>query len=164
MVTAQCLTDSQMCQVVLAPNNSHSWLQTVVFLSSIGSILLAISVFFALQGLWMVLPFAGVEFLALGLAMILVSRTSARRQVISIDRDRIRVEKGTCLHRFIADHGPKDCFEYPRSWVRLTCVPPSHDWHPSRLMLGASGRNVEIGEFLTEEERQELATQLKQWL
>ncbi|MGV6827345.1 MAG: DUF2244 domain-containing protein [bacterium] len=164
MVTAQCLTDSRLCQVVLSPNNSDSRLQSIILLSSISLILLLVGAVFAWHGLWVVLPFAGLEVLALWIALAVVSKGSARRQVITIESDRVRVEKGSCQHRYSKQSGPQVCFEYPRSWARLSAVPAKQRWYPSRLLIGASGQHVEIGEFLTEEERQELAIRLKQWL
>ncbi len=164
MVTAQCLTESKACQVVLSPNNSFSWQQSAMLFGSLSVILLVIGLGFALQGFWMILPFAGLELLTLGVCLVLVSKSSAKRQVITIGAEQVTVEKGACAHRFVAKSGPEVCSEYPRSWTRLNHVTPEHDWYPSRLLIGASGRNVEIGEFLTEDEKLELATQLKRWL
>jgi len=38
------------------------------------------------------------------------------------------------------------------------------NWYPRRLWIGASGRRVEIGDFLVDEEKKELAAKLQRWL
>jgi uncharacterized membrane protein len=43
-------------------------------------------------------------------------------------------------------------------------APAVKRWHPRRLWIGASGRRVEIGEFLIDEEKVALAAQLKRLL
>jgi len=40
----------------------------------------------------------------------------------------------------------------------------SGDWYPRRLWIGASGRRVELGEFLVDEEKTELAAELHRLL
>jgi uncharacterized membrane protein len=37
-------------------------------------------------------------------------------------------------------------------------------WYPRRLWIGASGRRVEIGEFLVDDEKAVLAAKLRRWL
>jgi Integral membrane protein (DUF2244) len=49
--------------------------------------------FFTLQGLWLVLPFSGLEMLALGIGLYVTSRRVYRREVITLDPECTRIEK-----------------------------------------------------------------------
>jgi uncharacterized membrane protein len=67
------------------------------------------------------------------------------REYVQVDEDRVtfrREASGRCLER-----------EFRRPWVRVEMrrAPLAH-W-PSRLLLGSHGRSVEVGAFLTEDER-----------
>lgn len=65
MVTSNKPPDSDELRVVIRPNRSLSWRQSMVFLGAISVPLLLISVVLAAQGFWLILPFAGVELAAL---------------------------------------------------------------------------------------------------
>jgi uncharacterized membrane protein len=49
-------------------------------------------------------------------------------------------------------------------WVRLSLRPGRERGWPSRLVLGSHGREVEVGAFLNDDERRELAQRLTQLL
>jgi len=115
--------------------------------------LLVISVVFALHGFWPVLPFAGLELLALGTAFYSCILRSQRREVVTIDADVLRVEKG---RRYA-----EECWECPSFWARVLLEKSSIAWYPSRLLIAYQGRRVEIGRLLSDEERAGLADTLK---
>jgi uncharacterized membrane protein len=130
-----------------------------VFFAAIALLSLAVALLFSLQGYWPVLPFAGLELVALGVAFYLVAHSGRRRQLVTITADRIRIEKGR-LRGKGSGGGPEYRQEFPRAWARVDLVRPRHGWYPSRLMIGASGKAVAVGEFLTDDERQELKARL----
>jgi uncharacterized membrane protein len=125
----------------------------VVFYLFTCLVALAVGLFFTLQGLWLVLPFSGLEMLVLGLGLHLTSRKVYRQEVITLDRDRIRIEKGV---RQIDQY-----WEFESSWVRLIDEQAGGRNRRRRLALGAHGKYVEVGNFLDNLERDELAFQLK---
>ena len=55
-------------------------------------------------------------------------------------------------------------WSFQAAWAKIRLVQPGHRWYPKRLLIGAHGREVEVGEFLTEEERETAAKTLKQAL
>jgi hypothetical protein len=57
-------------RIVLSPNCSISWRELVLFYLATCLIALAVGLFFTLQGLWLVLPFSGLEMLALGAGLL----------------------------------------------------------------------------------------------
>ena len=79
---------------MIRPNRSLSVRQAIQVYAVIAVTCLGIAVFYALHGYWPVLPFAGLEVLVLGVAFYLTLRRSAMREVISIDSEIVKVEKG----------------------------------------------------------------------
>ena len=138
---------------VLSPNCSISWRELVLFYLLTCVIALAVGLFFTLQGLWLVLPFSGLEMLALGAGLYLTSRKVHRKEVIILDQNRTRIEKGVLR----ADQ----FWEFETSWLRLIDE-QSETLNPRRkLALGSHGEFVEVGDFLDNSEKDELAFQLK---
>jgi uncharacterized membrane protein len=138
---------------VLVPNRSISWRELLLFYFLTCIVALAIGLFFTLQGLWLVLPFSGLEMLALGLGLYVTSRKVHRREVISLDSERIRIEKG--VQRI------DQIWEFKTPWVSIRDDRENARRGRRRLVIGASGRNVEVGSFLANSEKDELAFQLK---
>jgi uncharacterized membrane protein len=153
MVRVDKVNSSDCYRFVLSPNCSISWSELVAFYLFTCLVALAVGLFFTLQGLWLVLPFSGLEMLALGLGLHLTSRKVYRKEVITLDQDRTRIEKGV---RQI-----DQCWEFQTSWVRLLDESPGVSNRRRRLMLGAHGKYVEVGDFLDNSEKDELAFQLK---
>lgn len=164
MVIIDHCSDSHTCRVVIRPNRSLSWRQSMVFLGATAVPLVLISVVLASQGFWMILPFAGLEIAALFVCIYIVSHACRRCQVVSIGDGRVTVEKGKDRGRCAESGGPELRIEFARSWVRVELAPAAKRWHPRRLWIGSSGERVEIGEFLVDEEKTELATQLQRML
>jgi len=135
----------------LLPNRSSSWTQTRRFLMVIALLDGLIALLFAWQGLWLVLPFSGLDVAALGAGLYCCSRATYRRELILVEGERVVVLRG----------GERvECRdELARAWTRL-------QWQSvcergcSRLLLGSHGRFFEIGAFLVETERRQLAGDL----
>jgi uncharacterized membrane protein len=153
MVKADKINAGDCYRFVLTPNCSISWPELVAFYLFTCLVALAVGLFFTLQGLWLVLPFSGLEMLALGLGLHLTSRKVYRREVITLDRDRTRIEKGV---RQI-----DQSWEFETTWIRLLDEPPSARNRRRRLALGAHGIYIEVGDFLDNPEKDALAFQLK---
>jgi len=51
---------------------------------------------------------------------------------------------------------------FPRQWARVNIHGPLTALHPSRLTIESHGRVREVGGFLSEDQRRELARRLKQ--
>ncbi len=138
---------------ILSPNCSIRWRELLVFYLGICLQALAVGLFFTLQGLWLVLPFSGMEMLALGVGLYLTSRKMNRREVITLGHQRVKIEKGV--------QQIDQSWEFDTSWIRLIDE-KSADYRARRkLALGAHGNYIEVGEFLDNSEKDELAFQLK---
>jgi uncharacterized membrane protein len=153
MVSVSKFDSSDSFRFVLSPNCSISWRELVLFYIFTCVVALAIGIFFTLQGLWLVLPFSGLEMLALGFALYLTSRKVNRKEVITLDQRRTRVEKG--VQRI------DQSWEFETPWIRLIDEPAGSPGRGRKLAIGSHGNYVEVGEFLDKSEKDRLAFQLK---
>lgn len=140
-------------RLVLTPNCSISWRNLVIFYIVNCVVLLAIGLFFTLQGLWLVLPFSGLEMLALGSALYLTARKVYRQEVITLDRRHTRIEKG--IRQVV------ESWQFDTPWIRLIDEQPGGESRRRRLVLGSHGNYVEVGDFLDNPEKDRLAFTLK---
>jgi len=153
MVSVDKISSGESYRFVLSPNCSISWRELVLFYCLTCAVALAVGLFFALQGLWLVLPFSGLEMLALGIGLYVTSRKVYRREVITLDPKCIRIEKGV--------QQADQIWEFDTAWVRV--VEESRGGRGTRrtLAIGMSGKSVEVGSFLANWEKDALAFQLK---
>lgn len=124
------------------------------FLWSIGGTTFAVAGFFAAQGFWPVLPFAGLEVGLLVWALKSSMRAAHVSETINVDADSIRIE--------LCDPTGSCSTVFARHWARVTLRAPHAVLHPSRLFIESHGRACEVGRFLTEDERRAFARRLKQ--
>ena len=138
---------------VLAPNCSISWPELRLFYAATCALALIIATVFTLGGLWLVIPFSGLEMLVLGIALYHTSRKVHRREVITLDRRRVRIEKGV--------RRVDESWEFETAGTRLIDEAEKPGEGRRRLVLSARGKRVEIGDFLDYPEKEALAFQLK---
>lgn len=142
--------------IVLRPNASLTKRQALAVVMGVGFFMASIAAGFTLLGLWLVVPFSGAEWLLLAWCFGVTFKKCAVRETITITESAVLVEKesgkGAEANRF------------QRAWVALDLSDPPHKNHPSRLAFRLHGRQVEIGGFLVESERQELACELRRIL
>jgi len=103
-------------------------------------------------GLTLVLPFCGLEMLALGAALYVTSWRGSIREVVTVDEKSVAIESGR--------DKPTERHEFQRPWTQVILERSAGSWYPSRLLIRSHGRQVEIGRFLNEEERRGLAEAL----
>jgi len=144
--------------ILVQPNQSMNWRETKWFLLATAVILGGIAAAFAYQGFWMILPFAGIELAALAYCSLRVIKASRRCQLITFTQDEVIVEKGQ--RRCGTGGGPESRFAIPRCWARIE-LEKRIGWYPLAVNITASGKRVEVGEFLAEEEKQDLAKQIR---
>ena len=136
----------------LIPNCSLTPRQAAGFFASLCCVSLAVAAFFVAQGLWPVLPFAGLELAVLGWALWSSLKRRRYAQSIRVTDDAVEV--------VTRDARGQRAATFPRHWARVRLV-RSRGWHPSRLLIESHGRACEVGGLLTEEERRGLHARLK---
>lgn len=139
--------------LLLCPNRSLSWQGNKRLLAALAALMLGASAGFAALGLWLILPFAGLELLALTAALYATSRRQYDREVIVFTDAEIRLERGRLR--------PVETLRVPRGRARFVVRPSPYRSHPRRVMLRCHGREVELARWLGEEERGELIRALR---
>lgn len=139
-------------EFILRPNQSLTWRANLIVIGVLFVVSLVVAIGFTLQGFWPILPFAGLELLVVTVAFYCVGLAGRERQVVRIGVRTVEIEKGRRL--------PCTRIEIPRHWARVSLQRTRVAWYPSRLVIRSHGREVVIGEFLTEDERRTLAGDL----
>lgn len=126
--------------------------QLATIFMSLAAVSLLIATLFAFNGAWLVLPFACVEVLALGVAFVVYGRHAADYERIVLSGDCLLVE--TCKAMRLQH---EQC-SLRRARVEYT--------GSRRELIGlvAAGRRIEVGRYVPESERPRLATQLRRQL
>jgi uncharacterized membrane protein len=142
---------------IIKRNCSASPLQLALVLASIVLLSFLIGVAFAAAGLWLVLPFVGLELLAVGLAFFCYGRHAADYERIEVDATQVRIERH--------DGGTVVTERLSAPWARVEVdAATGGDLRPLRLYLAAHGARIEIGRHLAEARRGQLAKELRQAL
>lgn len=137
---------------LIRPNGALDWSEMKWLLGVLALAVTAVAVYFASLGAWLVLPFAGLEILVIGIAIYANARWSAGREVIEIKDNDLRISRGRSR--------PAEVLELPRHWTRVSLRQDPRGWYPSRLLLLCHGRGYEVGRALVERERLQLAADL----
>jgi uncharacterized membrane protein len=140
---------------VLYPNCSLGRLGFAVLMAAIVLASVAVGAGFMMVGAWPVTGFLGLDVLLIYLAFRWNYRQARRAEFVRLDQD------GLTVRRLEPDGRSQDwCFE--PYWVRVSIDRPTR--HDHRLVLSSHGQRLEIGAFLTIDERLELARALNEAL
>jgi uncharacterized membrane protein len=135
----------------LAPHCSLTPRGAVLFFGSVCVATFGVAGAATALGYWPVLPFAGAE-MAL-LAWALKSSMDRRHE-----HERIHVSDTEVVIEY--SRGTPQRVEFPRHWSRVKIRRPKSPLHRSHLVIESHGRAYEVGKFLSEEERHQLAARL----
>jgi uncharacterized membrane protein len=141
------------CGLILKRNCSISPRDLLWILASIALVTCGIGAAFASLGAWLVLPFAGIEVLAVAAAFYL-------NGVHAADYERLVLRDGKLVVE-IREAERVARYEFPSAWVRLHEGARGPEY---RLTLRSAGSEVEIGRHWDAERRQLLAQQLRREL
>ena len=139
--------------IVLKPNNSGTWRFNMMIVISLAFIGLLISTFFLLQGLWLIAPFSGLEVLALLACLYLCARSNIQTEVIKFSPDKVIIEQG----RTFAEKS----WEYHRTWAKIFVRKPRHRGHPEQIVIRSHGKELELGSFLNNDDKETLVRKLR---
>ncbi len=101
----------------------------------------------------MILPFAGIEIVALGVAFALNGRHAGDYERIELGEGSLKVE--------VRESDSVRCHEFNPAWASVRVA---GEGTSMRVLLGVPGRSLEIGRHLQEQARLELAGELKKRL
>ena len=136
-------------QWLLRRNCSMTPGQLVAFYLSLSAWSLAIAGAFWWHGATLVMPYAGIEILAVGAALLLYARHAGDRERLILTPGRLSVECTVGRRTDQVDFAP--------AWVR---VEPAHG-DRSLIELSGEGKRIAIGRFVRPELRRALADELR---
>jgi uncharacterized membrane protein len=136
----------------LTPHCSLSTRGAIVFFGSVCLLTLGVAGAATALGFWPVLPFAGAEMLLLGWALHSNMQRRHEHESIDVSETEVVIEYSRGTPRRVV---------FPRHWARVKIRRPHTPLHRGQLVIESHGRSYEVGKFLTEEERRQLAAELR---
>jgi uncharacterized membrane protein len=143
------VTEAGRQQWLCRPNCALRPGQLAAVFGAVAAMSLVVAGAFAWSGAWMVLPFACLEVLALGLAFAIHARHVLDYEQIVLGPDGLEVETrvGASVHQH----------RCTPAWLRVEYAGRRREL----IGLVASGKTIEVGRFVPESQRSELAAELK---
>jgi uncharacterized membrane protein len=123
----------------------------LALLAVIALVNLGIGAAFALLGFWLVLPFAGIEVLALAAAFRVWARHAGDYERVALADGRLRLE--------VCEAQTLRTYELNPAWVSVVA---GRRQGTMRLALRSHGREIEIGRHLDEAGRERFAALLRE--
>ena len=145
-------SDSDEAVLIITANRNMTWRQSKWLFLILALSTSVVAIYFYSLGAWLVLPFAGLEILVIGIAIYCQSCCAHTRQIIRIDNTHVTVRDNR-------SNQVEKCFH--KAWLKVIQNHDPRGWYPSRLLIGSHGVYIEIGKHLVEEEREVLAHNLR---
>lgn len=145
-------------QIILRPNNSLLPEDAVKVIVTLAVVVFLVALGFMWMGAWLVVPFAGLEILAVAYAFHIMYLHSADFESITIAEDSVVIET--------RDYKKLTTTVFQRYWAQVTVrdVVSGNGADGRRaIFISSHGKEVEFGKkFINDEERALLARDLKQ--
>jgi uncharacterized membrane protein len=135
--------------LILKRNCSISPVRLAGVFVALAALVLAIGVAFAFAGAWLVLPFAGLEVMALAAAYLAYARRAADYERIELEAGRLTVE--------VVDAQRLSRYEIEARRARV-CL------EKDEIVLRGAGKQLQLGRHLDAQRRAEFAAQLQKRL
>ena len=136
----------------LKPNRSGTVQGIHILLGFLLFVFIPTGFIFSMIGAWPVFGFMGAELVLLYVALRLNQRHSGAFERLSLSDDVFTVE------RFAPDGGYQ-VWEFQPQWVRIDLDKQSP--HRTHLSLNSKGQRLNLGRYLTADEKSEVAAQLR---
>lgn len=130
--------------IIAKPNHSASWRSNKYVLIALAIPSLGAALGFMSLGAWPILPFAGLELIALTAALYYVNWKLEYRHVITLNEDSVTIDKG--------HYAPKRHWRFDRDQAALAITPELHPWEGPRLAVHNRQETVTVGDFLNRDD------------
>jgi len=121
----------------------------ISLLLALGAVTLSLAGLLALIGYWPILLVAAVQVVLVAWVFIRVWKNAWIFEEISIDADQISIVRQRYRKR------TRICLD--SAWATIRLEQPAVSWYARKLILRCRGQQVELGVFLTEDEKLSLA-------
>lgn len=140
---------------ILARGNFSLRAEGLVFLlAALALVTFGLAGVLAVQGYWPILMIAVVQIILVTWILIRAWKRAWVSEAIEIGPDRIVVVRQR--------HRRKRRIELNSAWAVVELIKPEITWYGPTLKLRSGGESVELGAFLTTEEKHQLAIQLEE--
>ncbi|MBQ0711715.1 MAG: DUF2244 domain-containing protein [Porticoccus sp.] len=140
----------------MTPNQSLHWEDNLWVVLAVSVVILLVALPIALQGGWVVLPFAVIQILALTTSLYLTLRKLNYREVITLQNGQILLQRGR--------NHVETSWVFPESSVKVLVEEQDRPMSSPDIDLVAEGHCYHLGEFLNRADRFILAHALKNQL
>ena len=123
--------------------------QMLVLFGCLSLVSLCVGLFFWLQGALLVLPFAVLEILVVGICFLVFSKHVLDQERIVVDAMQVVVEH--------EQGGVRERAQFRREWVRIEPQGGEH----SLIAVSGQGKTVQVGRYVRPESREALAHALR---
>jgi uncharacterized membrane protein len=135
-------------------NCSASPAQLAAVLASIVGVSFVFGVAFAARGLWLILPFVGLELIAVAIAFFCYGRRAADFERITLSSARLSIDRAEGMRLLHWD--------FPAFATRVEVEESGAGWmHRVRVWIVSRGERVEVGRHLPVERRGALAREVR---
>jgi len=151
-----CLEDSinrgvvSQSKIIMRRHDAaHSSVKTVFL--CLGTVTMSIAVGFAAYGLWLVLPYAGLECCALGMAYFWLKKQANDFEMIYLENDQIIIESSFS--------GTYQKVIFSRYWIQISVEQVRAN--RLKIFVGSHGNRLEVGRLLPSTKKRDLMNQIK---
>jgi uncharacterized membrane protein len=135
-------------------NCSASPAQLAAVFASVVGVSFVFGIAFATQGLWLILPFVGLELVAVALAFFCYGRRAADFERITLSATHLLVER--------VEASRLQQWDFPTASARVEIEESGAGWmHRVRVWIVSRGERVEFGRHLPVERREPLAREMR---
>ena len=153
MVAAEFDEAATRGQIVLTPNRSWTWRANTYLVASLMVISGTVAIMFTMNGLWLVLPFTVLEMSILTGCLYYCVRRTHTTEVLTLSKSTLVFERG--INR------PTQRFDLDRYFSRFFLEAAKHPWYRKKVSLRCREQHFEVGSFLSDEEKDDLVSQLR---
>lgn len=121
--------------------------------AALAAVTLLLAGLLAWQGFWPVFAIAVLQVVLVSWILVRTWENTWALEIIEIDAQRIRV----VTRRYRSRHE----YEFPTAWAVVETREPDVGWYDPSIRLRSGDRSLELGRFLTADEKRQLAEQLE---
>ncbi len=153
MIAAHFDERTRIGHIILRPNRSWTWRSNIYCVAALTAISTTVATTFAWHGFWLVLPFTALEITALLACLYVCVRRTHAQEVLIFSSDELIVETG---HR-----RPEHVYRFARFFARFRIERADNAWHQHRVAIQVRDQQLEIGRFLSSDDKVQLVDQLR---
>lgn len=156
MIACEFDSANSLGRIVLRPNRSWTWRANVYLVGTLMAVSGSVATLLAYRGMWLVIPFTVLEMSVLLACLYYCVRRTHQQEVLTFSPEYLVYERGV--------HRPDQRRRFQRYFTRFFVRAAPHPWYRKRVSLRCRDEELEVGSFLTVEEKDELIVQLREMI